>query len=74
MTVKEFVYNYKNKIMLIHKILSSIFSPNIINLFEIVDEHECSHQDVSQAIYNIRVGSSLYIRTTRPLISVVNST
>jgi hypothetical protein len=32
--------------------LSLIFSPNI-HLFEIVEEYECSHRDVSQAIYDI---------------------
>jgi hypothetical protein len=32
-----------------------MFSPNIIDLFYIVEEYEYSHQDVSQAIYNIHV-------------------
>jgi hypothetical protein len=46
MIVKEFIWY---KIMLIYV----NFKFNIIHLFYIVEEHECSHQDVSQAIYNM---------------------
>ena len=47
MSVKEFVYLIQNHVDL-HKLFKS---PNIIHLCQIVEEYECSHQDVSQAIY-----------------------
>jgi hypothetical protein len=45
MSVKEFVYLIQNHVDL-HKLFKS---PNIIHLCQIVEEYECSHQDVSQA-------------------------